>query len=206
MILNGGGRVAQCGRTSRQVLDAAAVLVTMRALRAAVLACLFGLVGCTSPAYIGPLAFDDLPEHAHGQQSQYCYDAESPQCPESHEGPWVLVLADQDAWARFWSAHRHSDTPVQEPPSVDWGRHVVVAAVLGQQADYNHGIQVVELRSADDGTHAQLRVSAPMAHCPTLPAIGNPYHIVVVQRPGHVVWSPIQLAAESIAYDCPGWT
>lgn len=141
------------------------------------LACLL-LAGCTTSG----IAWESLDQ---GQQSGV-----------QMEDAGMRVLADQEAWERFWMEHAGG----RERPPVDFASRLIVAVFMGQQPSSGHDIEVKNVKQVDDGILVEAVGREPGGSCGTLTVITHPFHIVAVERVAGV--GEAELSLRTVAYTC----
>ena len=97
-----------------------------------------------------------------------------------------LLITSNDEWARIWAAIYSGRSPVPERPAVDFTREALVLSALGSSNGVNNLIEGVRL--FERGVVVRVIRSRYDERCLVLTAIGQPVHVVRIQKPeGRVV-------------------
>ena len=118
----------------------------------------------SAPVNGPPMAFDTIEA---GEQSGI-----------SAERPQLLKIETEAEWEEFWSRHRANVTPLPPPPSVDFSREMVIAAVDGQEPSGGYRFEITAIE--DNGSRLIVRVNkrVPGESCIVTEVITQPFHIV----------------------------
>jgi len=94
-----------------------------------------------------------------------------------------LVIDEPEEWSDFWAELSANVAPTPDPPSLDFGSQVVIAATMGQRPTGGYFIRIEGVSRAG----AELRVvvveTSPAADCLTTQAFTAPSTAVTVPRP-----------------------
>ncbi|MBK9120499.1 MAG: carboxypeptidase regulatory-like domain-containing protein [Phycisphaerales bacterium] len=92
----------------------------------------------------------------------------------------TLILRSQPAWAQFWASHTRFVEPRPPLPDIDFGREVVIAAILGPQPTTGSAnIAITSLERV--GTWVRIGILEDRRPS-MLPAFSNPFHLVTVPK------------------------
>jgi hypothetical protein len=100
--------------------------------------------------------------------------------------PADQLITTRDEWARVWAAIYSNRTPAPARPDIDFSREALVLSALGTSNGINNLIEGV--RIFERGVLVRLVKERYSERCLVLTAVGQPVHVVRVQRPdGNVV-------------------
>jgi hypothetical protein len=100
-------------------------------------------------------------------------------------GPARVVIRDDSAYARFWSALGDAGSR----PSVDFTRDIVIAAAAGQQNTGGHSISVDRVTRVGAGLAIEVTETVPPPGCAVTQALTQPVDMVVVAAADAQTWS-----------------
>lgn len=93
--------------------------------------------------------------------------------------PRSRVIADQGAWAAFWSEHTGSDAI---PPAVDFARDVVLVGAVGVRQEAGDSVEIRRVLPAGDRTVVEVFERIPGDFCSPAARVQTPFHIVRTPR------------------------
>jgi hypothetical protein len=136
---------------------------------------------------VGTVGTVTMPEIVHlltQQNSAYRQDAE-------------LVVRDAAAWAQAWRA-LHGGVPGEDPPAVDFARHMVVVVATGERSTGGHGVRVDAVAAERSGAVVRYTVTEPGPGCMTTQSITAPVDVV---RAPHATGT-IRFERRTVQQDC----
>ena len=100
--------------------------------------------------------------------------------------PRDQLITSETEWARVWAAIYSNRTPVPVRPEINFAREALVLSALGTSPGINNLIEGV--RIFERGVVARVVKERYSERCLVLTAIGQPVHVVRIQKPqGDVV-------------------
>lgn len=109
-----------------------------------------------------------------------------------------LAVRSQAEWQQAWSALWRNASPVPPPPSMDFGREVVVVAALGQRNSGGYGIYVDSAYQRAGHVEVVVRKVSPGAGCVTTAALTEPVDVAVIPVTGQ----PLQFRERATVHAC----
>lgn len=94
-----------------------------------------------------------------------------------------IVIDDGAEWAEFWAALYANVSPTPDPPAMDFGSHVVIAATMGQRPTGGYLIRIEEVTRTGSDLRVVVVETAPGAGCITTQAFTAPATAVTVPQP-----------------------
>lgn len=95
-----------------------------------------------------------------------------------------LLIDDAERWESFHRRAVGDRTPATEPPDVDFGRAVVVAAAMGRQPTGGHDVALEAVYLLGDTLYAEVLETSPGSGCVVTQALTAPLQAVRVPAPG----------------------
>lgn len=99
----------------------------------------------------------------------------------SGPGARRVVARDAAAWQAVWADMMGNVVPVPEAPKVDFARHQVVAAFMGQRNTGGYSIKITRVE-AGERIVVHVKESSPPPDAMVTMALTAPYHTVVIPR------------------------
>ena len=90
----------------------------------------------------------------------------------------VRTIRAQKDWEEFWAAHKSQVTPPPALPQVDFGRHMLIAAVDRQQPSGGYSLEIAGVQAPGGKLEVALVRTVPGAGCIVTEVLAQPYHIV----------------------------
>lgn len=88
------------------------------------------------------------------------------------------TFIDAAGFHEFWARH----APGRAPPSVDFTRDMVVAAVVGVRREAGDSVEVRKILQVADGTQVEVFERVPGDYCSPAARTHVPFHVVVAPR------------------------
>ena len=102
-----------------------------------------------------------------------------------------LVIRDHQTWSEFWSDFAAAIAPQLDAPTVDFDKHMVIAATMGQETSGGYVISVEEVAEMDGTLYAAVQETSPGPMCVNITVMTAPA-VAVTVPPGTA--SPSTLA------------
>jgi hypothetical protein len=97
--------------------------------------------------------------------------------------PQRIAITTVEQWRNAWTTAHSGEIPQPELPVVDFGRHMVLAAFMGQKPTGGFEVRITRVtRAADGSVVAHVRETSPPPGAMVTKVITSPYHFVVVAR------------------------
>ncbi len=93
-----------------------------------------------------------------------------------------LVIRDVAAWRSFWRELYANVAPPPEPPDVDFGREMVIAATMGQRPSGGYAIDIEDIFEDSGTLFPVVMETSPGPLCATTQVITAPAVAVLVRR------------------------
>jgi hypothetical protein len=90
-----------------------------------------------------------------------------------------MSIIDQKDWASFWQDH---DAGKSQPPTVDFGKEMVIVAAVGKRNEAGDSVEVRRILQVDQGTLVHIWERIPGDFCSPVARSHTPFHIVVSPR------------------------
>lgn len=90
------------------------------------------------------------------------------------------VIRDRVSWQAFWESFAGARTPRPDPPDVDFERHVVIIAAMGEQSTAGHGIAIENVYEENGTTRVEVVETVPAGGCLTAQVITTPTTAVLI--------------------------
>lgn len=110
-----------------------------------------------------------------------------------------LVIRDETEWRSFWRDLYGNVTPPPEPPDVDFGRQIVIAATMGQRPTGGYAIDIEDIFEDSDTLFPVVVETSPGPQCITTQVITAPAVAVLVNR----ATSAVSFVERTETIDCP---
>lgn len=99
------------------------------------------------------------------------------------EGFRRVTIRTDEEWRAFWREAHAGRTPIPDPPGVDFGSHIVIAASTGRRDTGGHSIAIDSVLRAGDRLYAVVRSTSPGEDCMVTQALTSPATAVRVAGP-----------------------
>ena len=103
-----------------------------------------------------------------------------------HERRRLIIRKEAD-WEAFWDDFTATVSPKPDRPDVDFSRHMVIAATMGQQSSGGYSISVEQVAEKDGTLYAAVQEVLPGVGCLATTALTAPAVAVSVPRRDGVV-------------------
>lgn len=108
------------------------------------------------------------------------------------------VIRNAEEWADFWQDVHADVTPLPEVPEVDFQRHMIVAAAMGERSSGGFSISIPRVRREGTEVHAVVEEVAPGAGCMTIQVLTAPVVAVRISR----AEGPVHFTERTETRDC----
>lgn len=109
-----------------------------------------------------------------------------------------IVIDDGAEWAEYWAELYANVSPTPDPPAMDFGSQVVIAATMGQRPTGGFLIRIEEVTRSGSDLRVLVVETAPGAGCITTQAFTAPATAVTVPRPV----GEVEFVEEAETEDC----
>lgn len=120
------------------------------------------------PAGAIPVAFQEIP----GARTQI----------STHVDPSRVVIRDAPAWETFWQGIVANIAPRPAAPAIDFGRHLVFAAAMGQRPSGGYTIRIDSVFVSQGTVYAVVRATSPGPACGVAAVLTAPVAAVLIDR------------------------
>jgi len=112
--------------------------------------------------------------------------------------PARVVIEDASAWERAWQTLWSRASPTPPLPEVDFSRHVVLLAAMGQRSSGGHSVFLDGIVQRDGFAEVVVRENAPGPRCGTFDALTQPVDVARMPR----INQPVRFRVERGVTDC----
>lgn len=166
-------------------------------IRRLVPALLAALAACNAPSGITPLT--DIPS---GAVNVDWNDAGAIRLAHSYYSafrqPARTVIDNASDWRTMWSTYTADLGSPPPLPAVDFSRHEVILAALGERNSGGYDIRISRLAMSSDFLYVELTSTRPGPHCGTTAALTQPVDMVRIPRQH----PPVMFIEKSVEQDC----
>lgn len=99
-----------------------------------------------------------------------------------------VVVRDDGEWRALWRQATGNILPPPEPPEVEFGAHMVVAAAMGRRPSGGYSIEIDEVRRDGGRLYVSVVETSPGPDCFTTQALTEPLVAVRVPRADDVAF------------------
>ena len=92
--------------------------------------------------------------------------------------PMQIVARSQDEWTALWRRHAVSNPSSRPPPTIDFGKEIVVGLFLGEKPSGGYDVQISRAELTHDGLTIYYREKSPPPGGMLIQALTQPFHIV----------------------------
>ncbi|HKZ94207.1 MAG TPA: protease complex subunit PrcB family protein [Candidatus Bathyarchaeia archaeon] len=120
----------------------------------------------------------------------------------SHSGqinPAYFVIQDTETWIEVWNQHAQFMLDPPPPPSIDFSKHTVIAAFMGEVNTGGYAVNVYDLIDTGSSIVAKIEKTRPGPTCIVTQALTQPYHIVQIAKTD----KPIFFDVVTKTIECP---
>jgi len=93
-----------------------------------------------------------------------------------------LYIDNAADWTEFWSRVHSNSTPSPESPSIDFSKHIILAACMGTQNSGGHSTKISEIKAEGETVYVSIVNTSPGKGCMSTMAITYPYHVIQVEK------------------------
>jgi len=92
--------------------------------------------------------------------------------------PLQIVARNQGEWSALWRQHASGDSSSRPPPTIDFGKEIVVGLFLGEKPTGGYDVQISRAEQTNDGLTIYYREKSPPPGGMVTQALTQPFHIV----------------------------
>lgn len=113
--------------------------------------------------------------------------------PFERIGPWYysgfveptrLVIRDYAAWRAFWTQLEAMQSPKTRPPTVNFGRDVVIAVAMGTRGSGGYEIRIEQILESGGRLAVDVNEISPGSGCVVTQALTQPVDAVRIAAAG----------------------
>jgi hypothetical protein len=109
-----------------------------------------------------------------------------------------LVIREDEEWVAFWGEVVSRRTPRPEAPSLDFDRHMVIAASMGTRPTGGYSISIDDVSRRQGRLVVTVSEMCPGPGCVTIQALTSPVIAVRIPRSD----DPVTFIERNESYDC----
>lgn len=109
-----------------------------------------------------------------------------------------LVIRKEEEWVAFWNEVVSRRTPRPEAPSLDFDRHMVIAASMGTRPTGGYSISIDDVSRRQSRLVVTVSEMSPGPGCATIQALTSPVTVVLIPRSD----DPMTFNERTASYDC----
>jgi hypothetical protein len=110
-----------------------------------------------------------------------------------------LDIRTPEAWLAQWRRLTARHGPPAPPPSVDFSRHMVLLAAMGQRPTGGYQVVIDRVLEHADALEVHVRHISPGPRCGTTAALTQPADVVMIPASP----KPVRWVVEEVVSDCP---
>ena len=110
-----------------------------------------------------------------------------------------VVVRDSATWAKLWTEIVRTHSPKPPVPSVNFTRHMLVVASMGQKSSGGYAVWIDSITVAGDTLRIAVREQSPGPRCGTTAALTAPVALARVERSQ----LPAVFTTVPVVSDCP---